>query len=176
MWLLLELMLVLSHGGVTCLWLMLELQRRPTAFLTGSWGKTDNNSVSYLRWHILPVDLWPVSPNFTISEEHWVILCIYCEISPQVFKETSNCLDQHLCNKQTFTVVVYAHSNKVVFFSFSSVSQTPKQHCCSMDHHNWSKKQSWSTLTDAPSRPLPISFISRCWRSRVIDHYDWLHY
>lgn len=106
---------------------MLELQWHPTAFFTGSREKTDNIGVSYLRWHM-------TSDLFHLIWQHpettgWRLVFI---ARLPVFKETSNCSDQHLYNKSTVRVVVNAHRkhqyNRAAFFSFSSVNQTQKQH------------------------------------------------
>lgn len=124
MHLLLQLMFLLSHWGVTCLWLILEFFYR----------QSGDNWQHCSQLFTLTYDLWPVSPNLTISGDHWVTLCVYCQISSPVFKETSNCSDQHLYNKSTVRVVVNAHRkyqyNRAAFFSFSSVNQTQKQHRC----------------------------------------------
>lgn len=117
----------------------------------------------------------------------------YCQILSSLFKGTththkywSNYLDQYfrISRQWEWLFILPGNFKLTIEWCFSPEQSKTDTKAAPMLLHgssqllwisNRSKEQSCSTLTDALRRPLPISFTS-CWRSRVVDHYDWLHY
>lgn len=105
-----------------------ELQWHPTAFFTGSRGKTDNTAISYLT---LTYDLWPVWPNLAIHGDHQVILCICCHLQYLEGPATAR-INTYITSRKSECWLMHTGNISTIERCFSPCHQSirHKQHRC----------------------------------------------